>query len=228
MKRWGLFILLSFIVSSAHSAMIVQETTYILSDHPDAALTDLMNDITYGLRLDSLGGSDAERTFSTTQDGALVKLLWSGSTVTIEGKVSRNSDNSLWDVLYTLTDVTAATGAFNGFEALLSEGAMGSGTLSDGSDTFILSGQADDGVLFTALNDGHRCEAPTTSNEACTTDAIGRGWLRVGQDKDDYYKDFTKGSNDWLVQLTPVPIPAALPLLLSGLLGFTFFARKSK
>ena len=225
MKRWGLFILLSFVISSAHSAMVEQGTLYTLSDHPDSVLTSLP-DITYGLRLDSLGGSAAERTFSTTQNGAFVTLLWSGNTVTIEGEVSRNSDDSLWNVLYTLTGITPVAGS--GLEVLLASGS-GSGVISDGMNSFQLAGQANTaGTIFSALGDGHRCEAPTTSGEACTTDAIGRGWLRVGQDKDDYYKDFTKGSNDWLVQLTPVPIPAALPLFLSGLLGFSFFSRKSK
>jgi hypothetical protein len=38
--------------------------------------------------------------------------------------------------------------------------------------------------------------------------------------------DITYGSNDWLVQMTPVPVPAALPLLASGLLGFSVFSRR--
>ena len=38
--------------------------------------------------------------------------------------------------------------------------------------------------------------------------------------------DITKGTNDWLVTMQPVPVPAALPLLASGLLGFSVFARK--
>ncbi|MEM8843998.1 MAG: PEP-CTERM sorting domain-containing protein [Pseudomonadota bacterium] len=38
--------------------------------------------------------------------------------------------------------------------------------------------------------------------------------------------DITKGSNDWLVTMNPVPVPAALPLLASGLLGFSVFSRR--
>ena len=226
MKRWAFLFLISLVASSAHAAIVEQDVPYILSDHPDAALTDLglANPITYGLRLDSLGGSAAERTFSTTQDGAFVTLLWSGTQVTIEGQVSRNSDNSLWDVSYILEGVTA-TGT--GFEVLASGGGGGSGVISndDNSFEFDLFGKAGNDVIFTALGDGHRCDDPQSGVE-CTTDRIGRGWLKVYEQKDSYKKDITHGYNDWLVQLTPVPVPAALPLMLSGLLGFAFFSRK--
>lgn len=229
MKRWGFLILLSLVISSAHSAMVEPDIEYVLSDHPDASLTDLMNDITYGLRLDSLGGSAAARTFSTTQDGARVTLLWNGmtDTVVISGQVSRNSDNLLWDIMYTLNDASEVLGS--GFEVLDNNMSPpeGTGFIERGSDRFDLTGTVDPlpGIIFRALGDAHRCESPTTSGEACSSDLIARGWLRV---KNEYGYDITKGLNDWLVQLTPVPIPAALPLLLSGLLGFTFFARKAK
>ena len=35
-------------------------------------------------------------------------------------------------------------------------------------------------------------------------------------------------TNDWLVQMKPVPVPAALPLLGSALLGFSVFSRRKK
>ena len=228
MKRWAFLLLLSLVVASAHASIVEQDVPYILSDHPDAVLTDLdlTNPITYGLRLDSLGGTNAENTFSTEQDGAFVTLLWSGTQVTIQGQVSRNSDNSLWDVSYILEGVTATA---TGFEVLASGGGSGSGMISNetGTKEFELFGKAADDVIFTALGDGHRCGDPRSGVE-CTTDRIGRGWLKVFKDKDYYKKDITHGTNDWLVQLTPVPVPAALPLMLSGLLGFAFFSRKNK
>ncbi len=70
------------------------------------------------------------------------------------------------------------------------------------------------GNVFTADDSGHRCG----SHEGCGP-LVARGWVVP-----EFFDPV--GSNDWLVQLTPVPVPAALPLLISGLLGFSFFSGK--
>lgn len=215
MKRWSLSILFLLAASSVNAASVLPNLTYILGDHPDASLQNLP-DITYGLRLDSVAnlgfggdGTDAAKTFSTTQETASVSLFWdtmgdmddSNDLVTVIGTLSRNSNNSIWDVVYTLTDITAVT---DGFVA-----ASGTGTLSNGGDVFALSGIADnEGYVFLGLGDGHRLSGDTTSE-------VGRGWLEPAGSTDD-----------WLVTLTPVPAPAALPLLLSGVLGFSLFSRR--
>lgn len=217
MKRLGLAIILLFTISAANAASVIPNLTYILGDHPDGNLTSLP-DVSYGLRLDDptfsmVGsggdGSNGAKTFSTTQETASVSLFWdnmadmddSNDIVTITGQLSRNSDNSIWDLTYTLTDITAVT---DGFAA-----ASASGTLSNGGTNFTLDGEANtSGYVFLALGDGHRLANDTTSE-------VARGWLLP-----------PGPTEDWLVTLTPVPVPAALPLLLSGILGFSFFSRK--
>ena len=216
MKFWGLFFICLVTASTANAAMVLPNITYFLGDHPDAALQTLP-DITYGLRLDSkadLGsggdGTNAAKTFSTTQETASVTLFWdnmgdmddSNDIVTITGQLSRNSNSSIWDVLYTLTDITAVA---NGFKA-----ETGSGSISNGGDIFNLDGIANgNGYVFLGLADGHRLGGGD--------EEVGRGWLEPGSSTDD-----------WLVTLTPVPVPAALPLLISGILGFSIFSHRRK
>ncbi len=220
MKRLGLLTTLLLSMSAANAASILPNLTYFLNDHPDGNLTDVLNGITYGLRLDdpifSMAGSGGDgsngaKTFSTTQETASVSLFWdnmgdmndANDIVTITGQLSRNSDNSIWDVTYTLTDITSMT---DGFAA-----ATASGTLSNGGDVFTLTGEQNtSGYVFLALGDGHRLDNDTTSE-------VARGWLLPNGP-----------TEDWLVTLTPVPVPAALPLLLSGVLGISLFSRKRK
>jgi len=140
MKFWGLFFICLLTASTANSAIVLPNITYFLGDHPDAALQSIP-DITYGLRLDSkadLGsggdGTNAAKTFSTTQETASVTLFRdnmgdmddSNDIVTITGQLSRNSNSSIWDVLYTLTDITAVA---NGFKA-----ETGAGSISNGGN----------------------------------------------------------------------------------------------
>lgn len=215
MKFWGLSFIALLSMSAANAAMVLPNLTYILGDHPDANLQSLP-DVSYGLRIDSIAnmgsggnGSDAAKTFSTTQETASVSLFWddmndsddTNDVVTIMGQVSRNSNDSIWDVIYTLTDITAVA---DGFVA-----GAGTGTLSDGTDSFDLTGETNNqNYVFLGLGDGHRLSNDGTSE-------VGRGWLEPNGSTDD-----------WLVTLTPVPVPAALPLLLSGLLGFSVFGRR--
>lgn len=221
MKRWGLGITLLFATTASNAAAVLPNITYTLGDHPDASLQNLP-DITYGLRVDSIstfgiGGdaTNAAKTFSTTQETASVSLLWdnmgdsdnTNDVATITGQLSRNSDNSIWDVSYTLTDIIAAA---DGFKA-----ETGSGTISNGSDVFNIQGQQDNnGYIFLALGDGHRLSGDYSSE-------VGRGWIEPQAGS-------ANTTDDWLVTLTPVPVPAALPLLFSGLAGFAFIGRRKR
>ncbi len=229
MKRLGLSIILIVSAMTANAATVVPNLTYILGDHPDGNLTSLP-DITYGLRLDDGSfslfgsggdGSEAARTFSTTQETAFVSLFWdnmgdmddSNDIATITGTLSRNSDNSIWNVTYTLTDITAVTDGFIAKSA--------TGTLSNGGDIFALDGEAQtspaivvDGtsytdLVFLALGDGHRLSGDTTSE-------VIRGWLLP-----------TGPTEDWLTTLTPVPLPAAVWLFGTALAGLIGFSRKT-
>ena len=197
------FILFFVLTMSASHASVVQNQQYLLLDHPDGALT---SSGPYGLRLDSLLPDGAGPTFSVELNGANAILEWVGSTATIVGTVWNNSTNELWSVMQTFTGVTAVAGGFQAAGGLL--------TVTDPSMNEILFDATPDGNVFTADDSGHRC-----AGHAGCGPLVARGWV-VPQLFDPV------GSNDWLVQLTPVPVPAALPLLVSGLLGFSFFSRK--
>jgi hypothetical protein len=216
MKRISTLLVSLFLLACVSSiqASTLTPGLYQLLDHPDSALTNLPV-VSYGLRLDQLGGTAAERTFSATQDGAFVTLDWDGSTAIISGSFSNNATNELWTILYTLTPTVMTA---EGFEVTNASGS-GTGTLSNGMTVINLAGKSSSaGVIFSALADGYRC-----SGEPCIDGedtAVARGWLTVD--------GYASGSNDFLVQLTPVPLPAALPLLLSGVLGFSVFSRKKQ
>ncbi|MDW3094069.1 MAG: PEP-CTERM sorting domain-containing protein [Gammaproteobacteria bacterium] len=211
MKVWGLLALLILSASSLANAAQVTPGQYLLLDHPDGALFK-SDGVPYGLRLDDQAnfgtggnGSVGAKTFSTQANGVSAILDWDGgTTATITGTLNRNSNDSVWDVVYTLTGVSAVAGANGGFVAT-----AGSGTLTNGSDQIILAGVLDGSDVFRAFGDGHRL--PGNSEQ------VARGWLSPNG-----------STNDWLVQLTPVPVPAALPLLISALMGFSFFSRRRR
>ena len=108
MKTVGLFLLFVLTISASH-ASIVQNQQYLLWDHPNSALT---SSGPYGLRLDSFankgsgsGATDAAKTFSTQENGASAILIWNGNTASITGTLSRNSNGSIWNVIYNLYNV---------------------------------------------------------------------------------------------------------------------------
>ena len=267
------FLILFFLSTSLHAASVVSDLVYTMFDHPDGALTSPTID--YGLRVDSLAslsggdGSNEAATFSTQSTfGSYHYWDSASSTSFLFGDLTRNSDSSNWQVFYTSFNTT---GNMDGYTS-----ATGIGLLTNGSDTYILTGkQNSSGDAFIAQGDGHRCgsvdclRAPDDSWQE-----VARGWLYVfssplgdvseyllfdevlaallggtyADEAVDYlsgladelkyflrgckyeYKcrDITRNTNDWLVQLQPVPIPAALPMLLSGLLGFSVFSRRRK
>lgn len=202
MRTVGLILLFVLTMSTAH-ASIVQNQQYLLLDHPDGALT---SSGPYGLRLDSLLPNGAGPTFSVELNGASAILEWVGATATIVGTVWNNSTDELWSVIQTFTGVTAVVGGFQAAGGML--------TVTDPSMNEFLFDATPAGNVFTADDSGHRC----SGHDGCGP-LVARGWV-IPQFFDPV------GSNDWLVQLTPVPVPAALPLLISGLLGFSFFSRK--
>lgn len=199
-------------LASSLQASTLTPGLYQLLDHPDSALTDLPV-VSYGLRLDALGGTAAERTFSAEQDGAFVTLDWDGSTAVISGAFSNNATNELWKIEYTLSPTTSVADGFQVSEM----GGSGSGSITNGYDEYFLTGESAGGIIFSALADGHRLAGDDET-------PVARGWLGVDTEGYGYY-DYS-GSNDFLVQLTPVPLPAALPLLLTGVIGFSVFSRR--
>ena len=213
MKAVG--VIFGMMLATSAQAAVESNVLYILGDHLDGQLTDLP-EITYGLRLDDFAttgsggdGSAAAATFSTTQDSAYVTLLWEDQgtlntdddIATVSGTLTRNSDNSVWEVNYVLSDITAQA---DGFVA-----GSGSGYIANGATIYDLSGEMDSNdQVFVALADGHRLPGDATSE-------VARGWLLPNGSTDD-----------WLVTLTAVPIPAALPFLFVGLFGLSLVSRK--
>tara|TARA_R110002049_G_scaffold45948_1_gene133679 strand:- start:55709 stop:56344 length:636 start_codon:yes stop_codon:yes gene_type:complete len=205
MKTVGLILLYVLTISASH-ASIVQGQQYLLLDHPDGVLVNSPGHGPYGLRLDSLLPDGSGPTFSVELNGASAVLEWIGDTATIVGTIWNNSTNELWSVMQTFTGVTAQG---TGFVA-----SAGELTVTDTSMNQFLFNATPSGNVFQADASGHRC----ASHAGCGP-LVARGWV-VPKFFDPV------GSNDWLVQLTPVPVPAALPLLVSGLLGFSLFSRK--
>lgn len=225
-------------------ADIVMPGIYKFLDHPDAALTTEGPPIVhYGLRLDDIcntmggslctTGSSAERTFSVEDNGAMVTLDWTSdlTTATISGQVARNSDDSLWDVSFTITGITELGGGVpDGTDGWFADGAMVNGTLSGTGANFgtniDLGGKnngAGHGFIFD--NDGHRCIGTNSGGDhpaPCSADAIApRGWLVV----DDIMPTDT---NDWLVIAKKIQVsePGTIALFGLGLLGLGYIRRR--
>ena len=195
--------------------------TYILSDHPNAALFNsndpccnrFLADVPlsgkggpYGLRVDWLNDEPQTQnqgpTFSVSSGGALVNLDWDDgtNTMTIYGQVRHNTTGVLWDVFYELSGATVVP---NGF--WFGDG-TGGGTLSDGTTTVDLFPKENGvGQAFNFFEDCHRLPCYGTG-----TIPVGRGWFDLD------------GTNDWLFIATRgddvvVPEPATLLLLGTGL-----------
>ncbi|MBT5047215.1 MAG: PEP-CTERM sorting domain-containing protein [Rhodospirillaceae bacterium] len=217
-------------------ADLVMPGLYKLLDHPDAAMTNVGPPlVTYGLRLDDIcnavgslcSGSKtpAERSFSLEQDGASVTLDWTNdlTTASISGQVSRNSDDSLWAVSYSITGITDLSGggvdANAGWKAAAG-GITGTLTALDGihmGTVLNLDGKGSPAFIFD--NDGHRCSG---HGLPCDPMAIApRGWIEV----DDISPTET---NDWLAlaQKIPVSEPGTLAILGLGILGLGYMRRR--
>ena len=213
MRIFGLALLFITCVTTANAA-IVQNQQYFLQDHPDGVLVDSHGP--YGLRIDAIAPPvGAGPTFSTQLGGASAILEWVGTTASIVGTLWNNTTNQLWTVNQQFTDVVAVAGGFTA--------GSGSLTLTDEMNNVFTFDATPTGNVFIADDSGHRCG----SHMDCGP-LVARGWVvpKYGEFEKDKYGKIRYGTNDWLVQLTPVPVPAALPLLLSGLLGFSFFSRR--
>ena len=205
-------LLVLLLLSSASAfAVALNDGTYRLLDHPDAALTDLQGP--YGLRMDSLTPPDgAGPTFSVNTNGALVLLVLDGDTATISGRIWNNATSSLWEVSQTYEGLTPVAGPEAGVFTT-DESAASQIVLTDpGNILHTFLPKSDGSASMRMIADGHRCDEPTTSGGSCIDGLdtiVMRGWF----DLDPH--DGT--TNDWLVQAQLVPLPAAVWLFISGL-----------
>lgn len=204
--RIALGVFLSIAALSAQATTV----TYILGDHEDGALYDGFSASgatgPYGLRFDAIDPPNGNGpTFSVGNNlggnGGLLLLSWDDANLaagaTISGSMYRNDTGDVWSVTYNLTGLV---GDGNGGWTATGGTGLLNGTID-------LIGKPDDhGHAFIFANDGHRL--------AGDTGWVGRGWFEGD------------GSNDFLVTATVVPVPAAVWLFGSALVGLGWQRRK--
>ena len=163
MKKLMAVLVLLFLASSyAQAGEVKSDLLYYLKDHPGASLT--ADGVNYGLRLDSLMGSDAERTFSMDSDLGMTSYWDSASsTATLFGEVKNNASGQNWATWYGMeyaNPLSSVNG--HGFAAQYGIGIVYDYNYTtyvieskhqQGSDDFVGVGDA-----FFALGDGFRCE----------------------------------------------------------------------
>ena len=176
------------------AAGAAQALTFNLLDHGDGQLGP-----DYGLRYDLLPPDppDGEGpTFSFENGVASVLLTWDvvGGTAVIDGQILHNSTSDLWDLTFTIENITPSGGGF--------VSPTGSGTLTDPLDNVhvLLSEQNGDGDAFIFRPDGHRLDGDNST-------WVGRGWLLPPGSTDDF-----------LFAAAPIPEPGAAILYATGLL----------
>ena len=217
MKQFRLLIAATVALFAATAqANTVVPGEYFLIDHGNGNLGS-----NYGLRLDILDPpAGAGPTFSVSSGDARVTLSWDGSgTAVIQGVMVNNETGNLWTVTHTLTGITATSDGF-----IASFGEMTVGVAAEDQDLYgasvytffsVPSGQD----AFVAAGDDHRCG----SDPDCGP-LVARGWLNI-EGVDTRQNDGS--TEDWLVQLRPVPLPAAVWMLLAGL-GMFGAARRAR
>jgi len=194
---------------------------YFLLDHPDGSISPPP----YGLRLDIVDPPNGVGpTFSVTTGGASVVLDWDGgTTATIRGSIYNNETGNLWTLEHILTDISVLGGNNGGFTAAngtMTVGVAAADVALYGASTFTFFSVPAGGEAFVAAGDDHRC-----GNRADCGPQVARGWLKLTGEP------LANGGatvEDWLVQLTPVPLPAAAWLLLTGLAGLRVGAHLSR
>ncbi len=217
MRWYQVFGVLALVlISGVASANTVIPGQYFLGDHPNGALSD-----DYGLRLDILDPpSGTGPTFSVELGGARVTLTWDGSgTAIISGSILNNETGNLWTIRHVLTGVAASESGFVATGGTLTVNVAEADQALYGATVYTFFSVPAGGDSFVAKGDNHRCGSTPDCGPL-----VARGWLNIAGNG----VDVNDGSiDDWLVQLTPVPLPAAFWMLLGALGVFRVSVKRS-
>lgn len=212
-----------------------QATTfnYVLDDHPFGGLTNAgsggSSNYKYGLRLDNairddgMMTNDGRKVFSFgLGSGAFLTYNDDTGTARIFGDMVLNDSmgnpigpDSVFQVDYQMTGLTNLAGT----PGFFSDGTgAGSGTISNGSVTYLLGAKADGGLFFEFDDDGYRIPGNNTA-------IVGRGWVDP--------KNGLGGANDFLftaISAPPgvIPLPAAGWMLIAGVAGLGYVGRRKR
>ncbi|MEL7465208.1 MAG: VPLPA-CTERM sorting domain-containing protein [Pseudomonadota bacterium] len=192
------------------SASAANAALYNLHDHRAGGLASQFE---YGLRLDARSNPRTAAdfwSFETEDDVSLAKLNVNvgAGTGFVTGQMRNNDDDALWDLSLALTGISAigTDGSF---------GATGyTGTLTNGTETLDILGKQKTSIGFAwtlFLSD------PSTHFPGVNTDFrapnIAAGWVAS---IDGGASMLSGGANDFLAEVSVVPLPAGLVLLLTG------------
>ncbi len=242
----GLAMILAQLVPVSAEAGVV---VYNLHNHPDGNEAPPL----YGLRLDGLltGNSDEEYTFDFDHADSAMKLTYDGSTIVIDGVAFGGEDDNttpdpgayvggttaLWNIHFEYNVGLSQPGGEGGIDDIfVNAHHQNFGVLSSSFGVFELRDHANDSGLSFQFGDeggaGHR-----------GFDGLsGWGWLDHRPELNglcvssfDSYKDSCGDywpehiyASDWLFTATVVPVPAAVWLFGSGLIGLIGVARRRR
>ena len=211
------------------TASAVSIGTYTLGNHPNAA----QNPPPYGMRLDGLLGHNIY-TFDFEHASSNMQLTYDGSNVHIFGTAFGGSDTgtgyapgstATWNLDFTYSTGVTQPGGEGGLNDIVVDDSNGHhanfGTVNSGLGNFDLRSHGNGSETFTLGDEdgsGHRSFAGIS----------GWGWLDFSTDGGTTW-DGGKAANDtadFIFTAAPVPVPAAVWLFASGLLGLVGFARK--
>jgi hypothetical protein len=210
------------------SASAVTTGSYTLSNHPDANQTPPP----YGLRLDGLLGNSV---YTFDFNNGDMQMTYDGSSIHIFGTAFGGADGggaytpgttAIWNIDFTFDTGVTQPGGEGGLNDIVVDDPTGHhtnfGTISSSFGSFDLRSHGNGSETFTLGDEdgttGHRNFAGIS----------GWGWLDFSTDGGITW-DGGKAvgdTADFIFTAAPVPVPAAVWLFASGLLGLVGFARK--
>lgn len=214
----------SLLFSASAGAVAIGK--YTLHSHPDGN----QNPPPYGLRLDGLltGNSNEEYTFDFDHPSSNMTLVWDGSKIVIDGQAFGGEDEgnsykagttAVWDIHFEYTVGVSQPGGEGGLnDVKVNADNANFGTVNSVLGSFELEDEAGSGLSFQLGDEnggGHRGYNGIS----------GWGWLNHGPDciSSDCSHIY---ASDWLFTAKPVPVPAAIWLFGSGLIGLIGVSRR--